>query len=57
MRSGNPSMRNAVSSAMTSASVLEWEVAVCFLHIHIKGTNVRGPIKTKKAPVVDFESL
>ena len=49
-------MRKAASSAMTSASVEECDVADCFLHNHIMGTKVRGPNRHKYAPVVDLES-
>ena len=32
-----------VSSEINSASVLEWETAVCFLQIQLRGTKVFGP--------------
>ena len=54
---GIPSIRNAVSRAMTSASVLLCETAVCFLQIHEMGTKVLGPTSASITPVVDFVSL
>ena len=52
---GMPSTLIDVSSATTSDSVDECETAVCFLHSHVSGTNVRGPTNVKTAPVLDFE--
>ena len=54
---GIPSIRNKASRAITSASVDEWDVAPCFLHIQVMGTKVLGPTKHTTPPLVDLESL
>ena len=54
---GKASVRIPASSDMSSASVDECDTAVCFLLIHVIGTNVFDPTNIRYAPVVDFESL
>ena len=53
---GSASMRTPVSSAMTSASDEEWEMADCFLHSHESGTKVCDPSRHRMPPVVDLLS-
>ena len=48
-----PSMRMPASNEMTSASELEWDTAVCFLHIQHMGTNVFGPMIAKNDPFIE----
>ena len=55
-RAGSPSSRRAASRAIISASVEECGTAVCFLHSHDMGANVREPISARMQPEVDFES-
>ena len=57
IKAGSPSILRAASSAMTSASELEWETADCLLHTHVTGTKVLGPAIHRYAPFVDFESF
>ena len=54
---GNPSIRSPASNEITSDSVELCETEVCFLHIHLIGTNVWLPKIHKTPPEVDFESL
>ncbi len=54
MRAGSPSIRVQASSAMISASELEWDTSPCFLHNHVMGHHVCGPTSTRKPPVVDL---
>ena len=56
-KAGMASMRTEASRAITSASALECDVAPCFLQSQVIGTKVLGPVRHKKAPVVDFESV
>ena len=55
-RAGRPSNRKAVSRAITSDSVELWLVLPCFLHSHVIGQKVLGPIKAKMTPDVDLLS-
>ena len=57
MSIGMASVRILASNAMTSASAEECETADCFLHIHVIGTQDRGPAMQRYMPEVDFESL
>jgi len=54
VKHGIPSILTAASRAITSASAEECEIAVCFLQIQVKGTNVRLPTKHKMPPEVDL---
>ena len=56
-RAGRPSRRSPASRAMISDSVDECDTAVCFLQNQLIGTKVRGPIKTRKAALVDLLSF
>ena len=56
-RIGSASVLIPASRDISSASVEEWETAVCFLLIHVIGTKVFGPTNIRYAPVVDLESL
>ena len=47
----------AISSAITSASVDEWETAPCFLHIQVSGTKIRDPIRQWTDAEVHLESM
>ena len=49
-------MRKPAPREMTSASIELCETKVCFLHIHLIGTNVRLPKMHRIPPDVDFES-
>ena len=49
-----PSMRKPASREVTSVELCG--TGVCFLHIHLVGTNVWLPKNTKTHPGVDFES-
>ena len=55
-RAGKPSSLNPVSKEIISDSVELWETDVCFLHIHLIGTNVWLPKMHNVPPEVDFES-
>ena len=55
-RAGKPSNLNPVSKEIISDSVELCETAVCFLHIHLIGTNVWLPKMHNVPPEVDFES-
>jgi len=54
VRHGMPSKRTVASSAMTSASEEECDIAVCFLHSQVIGTNVCLPTRHNKPPDVDL---
>ena len=54
---GSPSILTPASIATTSASVDEWEIAVCFLQNQQMTTKVRGPTKHKRHPLVDLLDL
>ena len=45
---------NLVSSDIITASVLLWDTAACFLHVHEIGTNVCDPSTRRTPPKVDF---
>ena len=53
-RAGHPSIRNPASREIISDSVELREAEVCFLHIHLTGTNVLLPKIHKTPPEVDF---
>ena len=53
---GRPSILSPASSATTSDSEDECEIAPCFLHSHVIGQNVCGPIRHNTAPEVDLLS-
>ena len=55
-RAGKPSIHKPASSEIISDPALLWETAVCFLHIHEIGLNVRGPKYAQQPPDVDSES-
>ena len=57
VRDGMTSILTAISNAIISASDDEWDTAPCFLHIHVMGTNVRGPISASSVADVDLESV
>ena len=54
VKQGIPSKGTAASSAITSASDDECDIAVCFLQIHVIGTKVCLPTKHKIPPEVDL---
>ena len=56
-RTINPSYLSPVSKEIISDSVELWETDVCFLHIHLIGTNVWLPKVHNAPPEVDFESF
>ena len=56
VRAGIPSMRQAASREMISASVELCDTEVCFLHIQLIRTNVWLPKLLKTPPDVDLES-
>ena len=56
INAGIPSVLNAASRAIASASVDECEIAPCFLQNQIIGTQVFGPTIANTAPDVDLES-
>ena len=55
-RASNSSNFNQVSKEMISDSVKLCKTALCFLHIHLVGTNVWLPKMHNDPPEVDFES-
>ena len=50
---GNPTARKARFAAVTSASVDDIAVDVCFLENAVKGKNVLGPTRANKHPLVE----
>ena len=49
---GKPSILVNASRAIISASVLKWEIAPYFLHIHVRVTKVFGPTRHTRPPLV-----
>ena len=53
---GKPTARNAKFAAVTSASVDDIAVDVCFLENAVSGKKVLGPTRANKHPEVDLLS-
>merc|ERR1711879_612709 len=55
-KAGTPSILVKASRALISASVLEWEMAPCFLHNQVRVPKVLGPMRHTRPPLVDLLS-